>query len=153
MDAKKTLQRYEWELGLKLPASHSLILLPLRSWTSLYSLRFSSRTLWYPEAAWAKPRMCVPAKKTKLCKIQHLILQKKKIQHLIHLSENTKRRRGTKARKVEWFYHKSLPRLVNSSRNFICMNCIPAFVVWRVSFSSYKIWKAKILTHGKICIV
>lgn len=78
MDAKKTLQRYEWELGLKLPASHSLILLPLRSWTSLYSLRFSSRTLWYPEAAWAKPRMCVPAKKTKLCKIQHLILQKKK---------------------------------------------------------------------------
>lgn len=32
-----------------------------------------------------------------------------------------------------------LPRLWNSSWNFICINCIPAFVEWRVCFSSYRI--------------
>lgn len=31
-----------------------------------------------------------------------------------------------------------LPRLWNSSWNFICIKFIPAFVVWSVCFSSYK---------------
>jgi len=35
---------------------------PFRSCTWLYSLRFSSRTLWYPEAAWARPCRCLPIK-------------------------------------------------------------------------------------------
>lgn len=33
---------------------------PLRSCIWLYSLRFSSRTLWYPEAAWERVCTCFP---------------------------------------------------------------------------------------------
>lgn len=46
-----------------------------------------------------------------------------------------------------------LPSLVNSSVNFMCINCIPAFVVWRVCLSSCRvrttaiIWQCKQLTN------
>lgn len=48
------------------------------------------------------------------------------------------RQKNKKAMSLNFGRSKSLPRFENSSWSFICMNCMPVFVVWRVCFSSYK---------------
>lgn len=57
-----TIESIEWSCIRLTPCRLQICFLPLRSWTWLYSFRFSSRTLWYPEAAWARPWMCIPTK-------------------------------------------------------------------------------------------
>ena len=91
--------------------------LPLRSCTWLYSFLFSSRTLWYPEAAWARLRKCVPGKENGAVTYSFFSQS---------LSTNIYQQETD-----------HVPRLLTSSLYFICRRFRSAFVDWMVDFNTY----------------